>query len=107
MKHFPPLWLSRLNETVMSVRRRHGWMDIQAAVEPPQQRGQPPLLRLERSGALVLTPLDLRAVELMMRTGQQGPILIEIKQAFLRFLKTAQRRERARQPSPLRRGGRL
>lgn len=94
MKQFPPLWLSRLNEIVKQVRRRQGWGDVQAVVEAPPRAAQVPLLRLEKTGMLEMVPLDPRSVELLMRTGQEGPLLIEIRQAFQRLLKSAQRREK-------------
>lgn len=94
MKQFPQLWLSRLNDIVKQVRRRQGWGDIQAVVEAPPRAGQAPLLRLEKTGVLEIAPLDPRSVELLMRTGQEGPLLIEIRQAFLRLLKLSQRREK-------------
>ncbi|MFQ5664373.1 MAG: hypothetical protein ACE5HL_11125 [Terriglobia bacterium] len=94
MKQFPPAWLQRLNELVKTVRRQQGWSDIQAIVEPPARPGYPSTLRLERRGALLIVPLDPHAVEQMMRTGQQGPLLIEIKQGFFRLLKAARHREK-------------
>lgn len=94
MKAYPAAWLTRLNELAKQVRRRQGWGDIQAVVEAPTRPGYPPLLRLEKTGMLELEPLDPRAVELLIRTGQEGPLLIQIRQAFMRMLKSAARREK-------------
>lgn len=94
MKQFPPQWVNRLNDLVKVVRRRQGWTDIHTVVQPPLRGDHAPLLRLQKEGTLVTVPLDVRAVAQMMRTGQEGPLLAELKQAFLHVLKTAQRREK-------------
>lgn len=93
---FPEAWLARVNEVVKAVRRQHNYADVFATVEPPRQPGNPPLLRLEMAGTVEVVPLTLRAVEHMMVTGQPGPLLVEVKQAFVRVLKTVERRGRKR-----------
>lgn len=107
MRQFPAAWVSRLNEMVKSIRRRQGWNDVHAVVDPPLRAEHPPTLRLEKAGTLATVPIDVRAVELAMRTGQEGPLLIEIKQAFMRVVKSAERREKVFRPSgPPRKGRR-
>ena len=101
MRRFPDEWLKRLNELVTVVRRRQGWGDIYATVDAPAGPDHPPILRLEHAGALITVPLDVRAVELMVRTGQEGPLLVELKQAFMRVVKTSERRA-ARKAAPAR-----
>lgn len=93
-KKFPEPWLIRLNEVAKAVRRQPGFADIFAVVEPPRQPERPPILRLELAGQVEIAPLSMRSVEHMMTTGQQGPILIEMKQAFSRLLKLVDRRAR-------------
>lgn len=93
---FPEAWLGRVNDVVKAVRRQHNYADVFATVEPPRQPGNPPLLRLEMGGTVEVVPLTLRAVEHMMVTGQQGPLLVEVKQAFVRVRKTVERRGRKR-----------
>jgi len=92
MKRFPEEWLKRLNEMVKAVRRRQRLDDIHTTVDPPIGPDHPPILRMEKGGTLVTVPLDPRAVEQMVRTGQEGPLLIEIRQALLRVEKAAARR---------------
>jgi hypothetical protein len=92
MKRFPEEWLKRLNEMVKVARRRHGFDDIVAVVDPPYGPDSPPILRLEKAGTMITEPIDPRAVEQMVRTGQEGPMLILFKQAFLRVEKAAGRR---------------
>lgn len=99
MKEFPAAWLDRLNQMAQSMRRRQGWGEIRAVVEPPLRPDHPPLLRLEKAGMLLIVPLDTRAVDQMMRTGQESPMLIEMKQAFMQVMKSAQRREKSRPAS--------
>lgn len=94
MKQFPAAWIARMNEMVKAVRRRQGWGDIQAFVEAPLRPGHPPTLRLEKEGTLIIVPLEIRAVEQMMRTGQEGPVLGDLKRAFLQVMKAAQRRQK-------------
>jgi hypothetical protein len=91
---FPEAWLAQINQVVKAVRRQHGYGEIYATVDPPRLPGNPPLLRVEMGGTVEVVPLTLRAVEHMMITGQPGPVLIEVKQAFVRVLKTVERRGR-------------
>ena len=93
MKQFPAAWLIRLKEMAKGLRRREGWGDVFATVEPPVQAEHPPVLRLEKGGAFITEPLDRRAIEQMMRTGQEGPVLMAMRQAFFRLVKLAARRE--------------
>jgi hypothetical protein len=93
-KKFPEPWLIRLNEVAKAVRRQPGFGDIFAVVEPPRQPDHPPILRLELTGQVEIAPLSMQTVEHMMATGQQGPMLIEMKQAFTRLLKLVDRRAR-------------
>lgn len=94
LKEFPPSWTIRLNEIVRTVRRQQRWGDVLASVEHPSQVGKPPVLRLEQGGILEVIPLSLPAVNQTMVTGQHGPLLIEIKQAFMRFAKTVERQSK-------------
>ena len=106
MRQFPIAWLDRLNQMANGMRRRQGWGEIRAVVEPPLRPDHPPLLRLEKGGMLLIVPLDIRAVEQMIRTGQESPVLIEMRQAFMQIMKSAQRREKVSRPSgPPRKGG--
>jgi len=91
---FPEAWLARVNDVVKTVRRQHNYADIYATVEPPRQPGNPPQLRMEMAGTVEIVPLTLRAIEHMMVTGQPGPLLVEVKQAFVRVLKAVERRGR-------------
>ncbi|MBI4466511.1 MAG: hypothetical protein HY656_03675 [Acidobacteria bacterium] len=105
MRQFPAAGVNRLNEMVKAVRRRQGWGDISAVVDPPLRPEHPPVLRLEKSGTTLCVPIDVRAVEQAMRTGQESPLLVEIKQGFLRILKAAERREKVFRPAgPPRKG---
>jgi len=92
MKRFPEEWLKRLNEMVKVARRRQGFDDIVAVVDPPYGPDHPPILRLEKAGMMVTEPIDPRAVEQMVRTGQEGPMLVVFKQAFMRVEKASARR---------------
>ena len=96
MQEFPQLWLTRLNQLVQIVRRQKGWDEVSALVVPPQQSTGAPLLRLQMGGTLEFVPLSRHAVEQMMLTGQEQPVAIEVKQAFLRVVKVTQRREQRR-----------
>ena len=92
MKRFPEEWLKRLNEMVKVARRRQGFDNITAVVDPPYGPDSPPILRMEKAGVIITVPIDARAVEQMVRTGQEGPLLVEFKQAFMRVEKAAGRR---------------
>jgi hypothetical protein len=94
MKKFPEAWLIRLREVVNAVRRQEGFRDVFASVEPPQKAGSPPILRLEMAGQVEVVSLTLRSVQHMIVTGQQGPLLTEIKQAFMSLIKLVDRRAR-------------
>ncbi len=91
-QRFPDAWLHRVNEVVKAVRRQQGYTEVFATVEAPRLPGYPPTLRLEFSGATEIVPLSLPAVEQLVRTGQPGPLLVEIRQGFLRVIKFAERR---------------
>lgn len=99
MRKFPLTWLNRLNDMVKTVRRRQGWGDVHAVVQAPLRPDHPPILRVEKSGTLITEPIDLRLIEQAMRTGQEGPLLAEIKQAFFRVQKAARRREKTVHPA--------
>lgn len=101
-REFSEAGLIRLNELVKAVRRQPNFRDIYGSVEPPQRKGSPPILRLELSGTVEVTPLNPRTVEHMLATGHPGPILIEIKQAFNQLNRTVQRHGRKRLPDALR-----
>lgn len=93
-KEFPPSWTIRLNEIVKTVRRQQRWIDVNVAVDHPSQPEKPPLLRLERAGITDAVPLSLLAVRATMVAGYQRPLVVEIKQAFLRFAKTVERQNK-------------
>lgn len=102
MKRFPEEWLKRLNEMVKVARRRQGFDDIVAVVDPPFGPDHPPILRMEKAGVIVTVPIDPRAVEQMVRTGQEGPLLVEFKQAFMRVQKASERRAGQKAAGPAR-----
>lgn len=94
LKQFPQSWVIRLNEVVRTVRRQNRWTDVNAVIEPPNQPEKPPVMRLECAGVTDVVPLTLPAVQQSMITGNQGPLLIEIKHAFLRFGKMVERQNK-------------
>lgn len=93
-KKFPESWVIRLNEVAKAVRRQPGFTNVYAIVEAPRQPNHPPILRLELAGQVEIVPLTMSSVERMMSTGHQGPLLIEIKQAFQRLIKLVDRKAR-------------
>ncbi len=93
-KEFPPSWTIRLNEVVKMVRRQQKWIDVNAVVDHPNQSDKPPLLRLEKAGITDAVPLSVLAVRQTMVAGYQRPLVVEIKQAFLRFSKTVERQNK-------------
>ena len=106
LKQFPQSWVIRLNEVVRTVRRQNRWTDVNALIEPPNQPEKPPLMRLECGGVTDVVPLTLAAVQQSMITGNQGPLLIEIKHAFLRFAKMVARQNKlARHRIQIRKSG--
>lgn len=94
LKQFPQSWVIRLNEVLRTVRRQNHWNDVNALIEPPNQPEKPPLMRLECSGVTDVVPLTLAAVQQCMITGNQGPLVIELKHAFLRFAKMVERQNK-------------
>lgn len=94
VKHFPESWVVRLNEVVRTVRRQNRWTDVNALIEPPNQPEKPPLMRLECGGVTDVVPLTLPSVQQSMITGNQSPLLIEVKHAFIRFIKMVERQNK-------------
>lgn len=90
---FPEAWIQRLNALINTVRRLPGYTEVFASVEIPRLLGQPPVMRLELRGQVEIAPLEPKALEHMMQTGYQGAVVLEIKQAFARVVKAAQRRK--------------
>ncbi|MGH9863133.1 MAG: hypothetical protein ACRD35_06895 [Candidatus Acidiferrales bacterium] len=93
-KEFPPSWTIRLNEIVKTVRRQQRWIDVNVMVDHPSQPEKPPLLRLEKAGITDVVPLTPLAVRQTMVSGYQRPLVLEIKQAFMRFAKTVERQNK-------------
>ena len=93
-----PQLVSRLNELVKVIRRRMGHTDTYATVQAPLVPNQPITLRLQKEGTLVTVPLEGSTLDQFERAGIEGPLIIELKQAFMRVEKTAERRGKVFEP---------